>query len=768
MPAIRDFALVQSEIQWRMAVHDRTSLGCDPWHVQLAWTQEGRRDLPPSEPSGESQPEVPVPAGLAFDPWCRLYRSVPQRGQVERVLWAAPGSFRFDRAQATVVDLLALPSEETSGDFVRDPNVPVGGGGRPVPLQSPRGLAVDNDGNLFVAEHGAARILVYDLRERRLLRRVPLCYANVPLRPLDMACDGRRVYVLLESDAGAPAEVPRLAVLEAHTGPVPYHLPCEERDIQRATQVDLCKAGYPFVIVDGGTESVRIVPLVPKEWRLSSWEVPYATDLAFLSNNDLVVARRPGEDFRCFAVSREGAQEQPPYSAYGYQGRGIVRTPDDRIVYETSQGLHHAVRARVRYQARGYVTTLGLDSGVFQTTWGRLFVDACIPAGAEVRLCCVTADEPSKLEVLSPQPPQQSPPESGEESMPAPDSWPPAPPRSCRPVPDAPLAQTIYCRPSGCELPWTQRPENGYRTYEAPIRAAPGRYLWVTLELTGNTYNTPRVKCLRAEYPSHDLLRHLPRVYARDVHEADFLRRYLTGMEGILAELDARAFARHALLDPHSTPAELLPWLAGFVGLTCDERWPVPTRRRLIERAIPLFRARGTLSGLREFLEIVVGPPVILVEHFRVRGLGGALVPGEEDLTSRAVLGAGLRVGGTLGVAGETALSGTTVDERSDRRAHRFSVLVPRRLTDEQREMVYHILDRHRPAHTICDLCTVDSGMRVGMGLYVELSTIVGQSGGFDTLQLGRSLLGRRDIMGRPRAGVDVGNSALGYDSRSG
>jgi hypothetical protein len=188
----------------------------------------------------------------------------------------------------------------------------------------------------------------------------------------------------------------------------------------------------------------------------------------------------------------------------------------------------------------------------------------------------------------------------------------------------------------------------------------------------------------------------------------------------------------------------------------------------LIEQAILLFRARGTLSGLREFLEIVVECPVILVEHFRVRGLGGALVSGEGDLTSRAVLGAGLRVGGTLGVAGETALSGSTISERSDQRAHRFSVLVPRRLTDEQRDMVYHILDRHRPAHTICDLCTVDSGMRVGLGLYVELSTIVGQSGGFDTLQLGRSLLGRRDIMGRPRTGVDVGNSALGCDSRSG
>ena len=40
------------------------------------------------------------------------------------------------------------------------------------PLREPRALAVDALGRMFVAECGARQLLVHDLVERRLLRRV--------------------------------------------------------------------------------------------------------------------------------------------------------------------------------------------------------------------------------------------------------------------------------------------------------------------------------------------------------------------------------------------------------------------------------------------------------------------------------------------------------------------------------------------------------------------------------------------------------------------
>jgi len=100
--------------------------------------------------------------------------------------------------------------------------------------------------------------------------------------------------------------------------------------------------------------------------------------------------------------------------------------------------------------------------------------------------------------------------------------------------------------------------------------------------------------------------------------------------------------------------------------------------------------------------------------------------------------------------------------------AHRFSVIIPAVLTAEQLEVVRHILDVHRPAHTLVDVCTVDAGIRVGRGLHLGLTSVIGRSGGFTPLQTGASLLGRGSIIGRPEAGTRLESSRLGGDSRVG
>src|SRR5262249_34190583 len=145
---------------------------------------------------------------------------------------------------------------------------------------------------------------------------------------------------------------------------------------------------------------------------------------------------------------------------------------------------------------------------------------------------------------------------------------PPMPPQSLAQQLKTAPAQPLHRRETGRELPWVRPAEDDpFETYEAPVMAAPGRYLWVRLELTGNTRTTTRLRALRAEYPTHDYLRRLPQMFSRDEQVASFLRRYLAMFEGTLGELEAKADARAALLDPRSAPAEILPWLAGFLGL---------------------------------------------------------------------------------------------------------------------------------------------------------------------------------------------------------
>jgi hypothetical protein len=99
--------------------------------------------------------------------------------------------------------------------------------------------------------------------------------------------------------------------------------------------------------------------------------------------------------------------------------------------------------------------------------------------------------------------------------------------------------------------------------------------------------------------------------------------------------------------------------------------------------------------------------------------------------------------------------------------AHRFSVVIPQLLDTRQLECVEDLLDRYRPAHTLYDLSTVGAGMRVGLGLHAELTSIVGPSAGWRQAEIGGTRLGTDAIIGRPQQGIRPGGSRLGVDSRA-
>ncbi|HEX5703546.1 MAG TPA: phage tail protein [Pyrinomonadaceae bacterium] len=671
----------------------------------------------------------------------------------QRVLLVDPGS--------EPVSLFESERHEKLGDFV--PVQPLSPGFRP------RALAIDEDERLFVADAEGRRILIYDLWSNRLLRQVQLA-----ADPVDLVADGKRVYVLLASPPG-------LVRLDARSRFQTVKLPSE---ITNAQRIALSPARELYVLENAGQANARVVKLSNPTYVVDE---KFATDLDFQTSDPtltgvctakdsvMVIARRPADDFARYCVGEKKPIKLRPLTARGYDGLGIVRTPDGQIGFRTGQAFRQAVAARLRYYTKGSVTTFALDSGEFQTIWGRLFLDACIPKDTEITVRCITADEPPQ----EPTPPSSLPKNIKDPSLlPRPLDNPPlmAPPTLVSQLKAAP-PQTLHQRVTGYEQPWVRRAEHdSFETYEAPIIAGAGRYLWVLIEMVGNTRGTPRVRALRAEYPTHDYLRRLPKTLSRDEQVADFLRRYLAMFEGQLGELEGKADARATLLDPRSAPAEILPWLASFIGLLVDERMaraPRPggkvadVRRVLIAEAIWLFRFRGTVPGLRRFVEIYLEIETILIEKFRVRGLGGALLPDSAGVATNSILGAGFRVGGAVGES-ETQLLGATIDDAFETHAHRFSLIIPGALTSVQLDVVNQILDLHRPAHTLVQVCTVDAGMRVGRGLHVELTSIIGRSEGFSQLQLGGSTLGRGSILGRPDAGTVIGGSHLGGDSRVG
>jgi phage tail-like protein len=288
--------------------------------------------------------------------------------------------------------------------------------------------------------------------------------------------------------------------------------------------------------------------------------------------------------------------------------------------------------------------------------------------------------------------------------------------------------------------------------------APPGRYLWVVLGLSGTGRATPRVATLSVERPGHRLLDALPRRWSRSAIEADFLQRFLAPAEGVLHGLDQLASRRHSLVDPSAAPERSLDWLASLVGFVLDRRWPAAVQREFIAAAYDLFRIRGTQACLERALKIYLRRNVPVIERWRLAGLGGVVLASDRggqttDLPPRIA----------SAQSGSAALGSFTIDADAGGTgaAHRFSVLVPMALDDEQREAVRAIVERFKPAHTAYDICELGDGMHVGSGLLVDLTSVVGPGADWVPLVVGDTPIGIDALLGLPYPGARVGETAL-------
>ena len=106
-------------------------------------------------------------------------------------------------------------------------------------------------------------------------------------------------------------------------------------------------------------------------------------------------------------------------------------------------------------------------------------------------------------------------------------------------------------------------------------------------------------------------LKYLPAIYQDD----ELLGRFLMLFESFWAPIEEQIGVSSLYFDPRFTPTDFLPWLASWIDLVLDERWPEERRRRLLRSAVSLYRTRGTRQGLEEYLEIYTGQRPRIVEH---------------------------------------------------------------------------------------------------------------------------------------------------------
>jgi phage tail-like protein len=95
----------------------------------------------------------------------------------------------------------------------------------------------------------------------------------------------------------------------------------------------------------------------------------------------------------------------------------------------------------------------------------------------------------------------------------------------------------------------------------------------------------------------------LPALYADD----SLAQRLCLALDEVLAPAIASLDCLPAYLDPATAPADLLRWLAGWVGVTLAQGMPERQARRLVATAAGLYAWRGTMYGIRAIVELSTG-----------------------------------------------------------------------------------------------------------------------------------------------------------------
>jgi phage tail-like protein len=106
--------------------------------------------------------------------------------------------------------------------------------------------------------------------------------------------------------------------------------------------------------------------------------------------------------------------------------------------------------------------------------------------------------------------------------------------------------------------------------------------------------------------PYSEYMEFLPILY----REVEYIGRFMKIFEQAFQPVINSFNIMWANLDPLTAPQALLPFLAHWVAWPVDSTWNLNQQRRLIRRAIELYRWRGTRKGLRLYLHLYTGLPL--------------------------------------------------------------------------------------------------------------------------------------------------------------
>lgn len=588
-------------------------------------------------------------------------------------------------------------------------------------LQNPGGIGICA-GNLFVCDTGNRRLGVFALRGYTLRGHwsPPPNATAQPWSPVAVAFDGKgRVYVSDPANGAAHqfSSAGTWLGMRDGLGSV-SHLAVDCRD--RVLVVTVGGRGAEALSIDfdapgdrRGLDLQAASGLFPP--------LPFAVDAdGRLHLGGLCPSTEEAEP-GCLAGPRA------PDGAAGEQPERGVFTADGQP-WQPPAGA--AVKTALVYQPEGEYVSAALDSFIYRCQWHRVLLEGETVPGSFVIVSTFTS------EVALP--------DTEVRALP-PEAW---------------------------QTGATARLERG-AGWDCLVMSPPGRFLWLRLELRSTGMVTPRVGGAEIEFPRISLRRYLPAVFGEEPASADFTDRFLAIFDTSLRSIESKLDRLAAYFDPGSAPAgedgaaDFLDWLASWIGITLERRWPVARKRRFLKQVGALFPLRGTREGLRRQLLVYFGmdgaacccpddrpagrceaeprncrapepprcawqPPELILEHFQLRRwlFVGAGRPGEqaalwgEGVANRSRLDHSATVDVT-----QLRMTPDPVRDPFLAYAHRFTVLAPGCFGKDEanRRALQNLLTRESPAHTTFEVRYVEPRFRIGMQSTIGLDAVIGR-----------------------------------------
>lgn len=329
------------------------------------------------------------------------------------------------------------------------------------------------------------------------------------------------------------------------------------------------------------------------------------------------------------------------------------------------------------------------------------------------------------------------------------------------------------------DAPWRALPGD-LTDFFIDLAGRPAEALWLGAHFGNDLDATPVLWQARLAYDQSSYLPALPPIYRPGPGDGNFLQRYLSLFESFFDELETAIDDLPGMLDPAAAPAAALPWLAGFLALDLPEAQDGPAQRAAIAGAFARYGRRGTVAGLRAALQDEAGVRALIDEPLQAMGWWSLPVPTPAGATGwvdgdDAILGLNTVLaqaeyqGAVLGTTAtlDHAHLLTAEDFGAplfEAAAGRFLVrLYPGQLHCAGKlEQVRAIIERDKPAHTLYDVCTIESGLRVGFQATLGVDTLLGGGPaapaplGEGALVLGGPVRGRLGIDSRVGAGAQL------------